>query len=92
MIKLLSAPVQEWSYFRGGLSTIDRDYGIFNKIHHDIGTHVVHHLFPQMPHYHLTEATEVRRLRACTAQVLAAGHVAAMEEAARVPGGTLLCP
>ena len=22
--------------------------GIFNKIHHDIGTHVVHHLFPQV--------------------------------------------
>lgn len=43
---------------RGGLSTIDRDYGIFNKIHHDIGTHVVHHLFPQIPHYHLCEATE----------------------------------
>lgn len=91
---------EEWSYFRGGLSTIDRDYGacgqhwadrlgerrengmaadiqsgvgvageravadhlvctpatrrsrpaagIFNKIHHDIGTHVVHHLFPQV--------------------------------------------
>lgn len=38
----------EWSYFRGGLSTIDRDYGIFNKIQHDIGTHVVHHLFPQV--------------------------------------------
>ena len=53
------ACMQEWSYFRGGLSTIDRDYGIFNKIHHDIGTHVVHHLFPQMPHYNLTEATEV---------------------------------
>ena len=40
------------------LSTIDRDYGIFNKIHHDIGTHVVHHLFPQIPHYNLCEATE----------------------------------
>ena len=40
--------VQEWSYLRGGLSTIDRDYGIFNKIHHDIGTHVLHHLFPQV--------------------------------------------
>lgn len=48
---------QEWSYMRGGLSTIDRDYGMFNKIHHDIGTHVVHHLFPQIPHYHLREAT-----------------------------------
>lgn len=43
---------------RGGLSTIDRDYGIFNNIHHDIGTHVVHHLFPQIPHYNLIEATE----------------------------------
>ncbi len=54
--------LQEWTYMRGGLSTIDRDYGIFNKIHHDIGTHVVHHLFPQMPHYNLEEATEVRPL------------------------------
>ena len=49
---------EEWSYFRGGLSTIDRDYGIFNNIHHDIGTHVVHHLFPQIPHYNLTRATD----------------------------------
>lgn len=37
-----------WSYMRGGLSTRDHDYGIFNNIHHDIGTHVVHHLFPQV--------------------------------------------
>jgi omega-3 fatty acid desaturase (delta-15 desaturase) len=49
---------EEWNYMRGGLSTIDRDYGIFNKIHHDIGTHVVHHLFPQIPHYHLCKATD----------------------------------
>ena len=39
--------LKEWSYLRGGLSTLDRDYGIFNNIHHDIGTHVLHHLFPQ---------------------------------------------
>ena len=39
---------QAWSYLRGGLTTLDRDYGIFNKIQHDIGTHVVHHLFPQV--------------------------------------------
>ncbi|PSR86174.1 Omega-3 fatty acid desaturase [Actinidia chinensis var. chinensis] len=52
---------QEWSYLRGGLTTIDRDYGWFNNIHHDIGTHVVHHLFPQIPHYHLIEATKAVR-------------------------------
>jgi fatty acid desaturase len=44
---------EEWSYLRGGLTTLDRDYGIFNKIHHDIGTHVVHHLFPQVRHQHM---------------------------------------
>lgn len=49
---------EEWSYLRGGLTTLDRDYGIFNKVHHDIGTHVVHHLFPAIPHYHLEKATE----------------------------------
>ncbi|XP_042040647.1 omega-3 fatty acid desaturase, endoplasmic reticulum-like [Salvia splendens] len=54
---------KEWSYLRGGLTTVDQDYGIFNKIHHDIGTHVIHHLFPQIPHYHLVEATrEAKRV------------------------------
>jgi omega-3 fatty acid desaturase (delta-15 desaturase) len=50
---------QEWSYLRGGLTTLDRDYGVINNIHHDIGTHVIHHLFPQIPHYHLVEAVSV---------------------------------
>lgn len=31
------------------------------QIHHDIGTHVVHHLFPQIPHYNLCEATEAAK-------------------------------
>ncbi|KAM1286763.1 hypothetical protein ACFX15_000680 [Malus domestica] len=52
---------KEWSYLRGGLTTVDRDYGMFNKIHHDIGTHVIHHLFPQIPHYHLEEATKAAK-------------------------------
>ncbi|KAI7736749.1 hypothetical protein M8C21_030229, partial [Ambrosia artemisiifolia] len=52
---------KEWSYLRGGLTTLDRDYGWINNIHHDIGTHVIHHLFPQIPHYNLVEATEAAK-------------------------------
>ncbi|KAK4253285.1 hypothetical protein QN277_010609 [Acacia crassicarpa] len=52
---------KQWSYLRGGLTTLDRDYGWINNIHHDIGTHVIHHLFPQIPHYHLIEATEAAK-------------------------------
>ncbi len=44
----------------GALSTVDRDYGWFlNTAHHHIAdTHVLHHLFSQIPHYHAREATE----------------------------------
>ncbi|MDB9527283.1 fatty acid desaturase [Oscillatoria sp. CS-180] len=48
----------DWHFLKGALSTIDRDYGIFNGIHHNIGTHVAHHIFLSIPHYHLKAATK----------------------------------
>ncbi|TYI44839.1 hypothetical protein ES332_A01G266800v1 [Gossypium tomentosum] len=61
LLKLYGVPYWEWSYLRGGLTTLDRDYGWMNNIHHDIGTHVIHHLFPQIPHYRLIEATKAAK-------------------------------
>jgi len=49
---------KDWYFLKGALSTIDRDYGLINDIHHNIGTHVAHHIFLNMPHYHLKTATE----------------------------------
>ncbi|KAK3605334.1 hypothetical protein CHS0354_033823 [Potamilus streckersoni] len=46
-----------WTFVKGQLSSIDRDYGWANSIIHNIGTHQIHHLFPKIPHYHLEEAT-----------------------------------
>ncbi|XP_073024912.1 delta(12)-acyl-lipid-desaturase-like [Primulina eburnea] len=49
----------EWDWLRGALATVDRDYGVLNKIFHNItDTHVAHHLFSTMPHYHAMEATK----------------------------------
>jgi omega-6 fatty acid desaturase (delta-12 desaturase) len=49
----------EWDWMRGALATVDRDYGILNKVFHNItDTHVVHHMFSTMPHYHAMEATK----------------------------------
>ncbi|KAJ2705812.1 hypothetical protein FB645_002093 [Coemansia sp. IMI 203386] len=49
-----------WNFVRGALCTVDRDYGwILNVcLHHINDTHVAHHVFSQMPHYHAQEATE----------------------------------
>ena len=51
---------KSWSWLQGALATVDRDYGLlWNTLHHDIGnTHVLHHLFSTIPHYHAKEATE----------------------------------
>ena len=51
-------PNDNWYFLKGALSTIDHDYGFINPIHHNIGTHVAHHIFLGMPHYHLLTATE----------------------------------
>ncbi|KAJ4840688.1 hypothetical protein Tsubulata_035798 [Turnera subulata] len=50
----------EWEWLRGALCTIDLDYGPWlNKVfHYSNTTHICHHLFPMIPHYHAREATE----------------------------------
>ncbi|KAG0476949.1 hypothetical protein HPP92_013790 [Vanilla planifolia] len=52
---ILCSKFLEWSY----LEEVDKLIAIMDgstNIHHDIGTHVIHHLFPHIPHYHLVEA------------------------------------
>eukprot|EP00126_Sphaerothecum_destruens_P005750 Sdes_comp19019_c0_seq1m9565 len=50
---------KEWTWLRGALCTVDRNYGWFiNMCHHHISdTHICHHIFSQIPHYHAEEAT-----------------------------------
>jgi omega-3 fatty acid desaturase (delta-15 desaturase) len=52
---------REWSALRGALSTVDRHYGLVERLHHDAGAHVAHHLFPSLPHYRLRAATRALR-------------------------------
>lgn len=47
-----------WNYVKGNLESVDRVYGLLEHFHHDIGTHVVHHLFPAIPHYYLRDANK----------------------------------
>lgn len=52
----------QWNWLKGALCSLDRNYGIFNYFHHHIGdTHVTHHLFSYLPHYHAEEATRAIR-------------------------------
>lgn len=50
-----------WTPLRGALATVDRTFGIFDRIHHRAGWHTAHHLFPGVPHYRLREATKALR-------------------------------
>tara|TARA_Y100000589_G_scaffold327224_1_gene368626 strand:+ start:185 stop:1345 length:1161 start_codon:yes stop_codon:yes gene_type:complete len=50
----------EFTFIRGAFLTIDRPYGrIINFLHHNIGSsHVIHHIYSNIPHYHAKEATQ----------------------------------
>ena len=50
---------RNWNWLKGALCTIERAYPAYiNALHFDIGsTHVVHHLFSEMPHYQAYEAS-----------------------------------
>lgn len=79
-----------WTPLRGALATVDRDYGVLAPVTHHIGLHVVHHLFPSIPHYRLREATAAlepvlgERYRRADAPVLPA-LARAMRECRIVP-------
>merc|ERR1711920_20472 len=50
---------EDWTWLRGALSTIDRSLGAWvdSKLHHITDSHVVHHLFSEMPFYGAKAAT-----------------------------------
>ena len=44
---------ETWDWLRGALATVDRSFGFLDHFHHHIAdTHVLHHLFSTIPHYH----------------------------------------
>lgn len=50
---------EEWTFVRGAIAAVDRDYGwmLNSWLHHINDSHVVHHIFSQMPFYHAIEVT-----------------------------------
>lgn len=49
----------QWDFVRGAATTVDRHLGFLDPIFHRItSTHVAHHYFCTMPHYHAEEATK----------------------------------
>ena len=58
---------KEWDWLRGALATVDRSFGFLDFFfHHIADTHVAHHLFSTMPHYHAEEVTMQALLPAVT--------------------------
>ena len=51
---------EDWSWLRGALCAVDRNYNPWLDFvyHSAASTHICHHLFPRIPHYHAGEATE----------------------------------
>ncbi|KAJ3067696.1 hypothetical protein HDU98_009114 [Podochytrium sp. JEL0797] len=54
----------EWSFLKGALCTVDRDFGFLNHFfHHITDTHVAHHLFSNMPFYNAEVATKALKAK-----------------------------
>jgi len=51
----------EFTFLRGALATVDRKWGFIRDIlfHHIADSHVVHHMFSDMPFYYAMEATRI---------------------------------
>lgn len=58
-IRLPHYNAEEWTFVRGALATVDRDFGAPLNwwLHHINDSHVMHHMFSQMPFYHAIEVT-----------------------------------
>lgn len=54
---------QEFTFMRGALSTVDRSFGwlLDHTFHHISDTHVMHHLYYNMPFYNAVKATKIIR-------------------------------
>ena len=50
---------EDWNFVRGALATVDRDFGFALNwwLHHINDSHVVHHIFSQMPFYNAIQVT-----------------------------------
>eukprot|EP00796_Vickermania_ingenoplastis_P010309 gene10309-7207_t len=50
---------ENWTFARGGIAAVDRDFGpLLNSwMHHIQDSHVIHHLFSQMPFYEAIKVT-----------------------------------